>query len=435
MPTSPAAARAPAGTISASGTISAATSGVDGSIHANGMPGMAILSQTPDGYQGSSSGSARRKSKSKRSDSNRQDKQSVQRGGEPGQEIRRAEVQVWIVLELCTGGTLKDAVTSGKLGLRNRIETGQLLSRLLDTAKGMAYLHAKGIMHGDLKAGNVLLQNLHGGGDQVAKISDFGLAAVLVDGATHRSTASMGTITHMAPEVLRSGHVSCAADVYSFAIMMWEVLANKQVYHGIHYGAVVERVVVQGERPPIPDNVPEGLSILMQICWDAVPENRPTFEQIVTCLEIMLYNLSDIDSSNASVESALADGDSSPPAVYRSSSGIAAAAVANHLQQAQQAAVQPLAVPRALTPVSTASPFGGSPFLVSPASTLQQQPVTPQHGQPRPVMNGISRGPHDSSTQHSTHSESRSSRPVSQGHAVGPNMQFALDASPFLQDL
>jgi serine/threonine protein kinase len=48
---------------------------------------------------------------------------------------------------------------------------------------------------------------------QVAKISDFGLAAVLLDGATHRSTASMGTITHMAPEVLRSGHISPAADV------------------------------------------------------------------------------------------------------------------------------------------------------------------------------------------------------------------------------
>lgn len=96
---------------------------------------------------------------------------------------------------------------------------GKLLSRLLDTAKGMAYLHSKGIMHGDLKACNVLLQNLHGEGDQVAKISDFGLATVLLNGATHRSTASMGTITHMAPEVLRSGHVSCAADVYSFAIL------------------------------------------------------------------------------------------------------------------------------------------------------------------------------------------------------------------------
>lgn len=74
-------------------------------------------------------------------------------------------------------------------------------------------------MHGDLKAGNVLLQNLHGGCDQIAKISDFGLATVLMDGATHRSTASMGTITHMAPEVLKSGRMSLAADVYSFAIM------------------------------------------------------------------------------------------------------------------------------------------------------------------------------------------------------------------------
>lgn len=54
---------------------------------------------------------------------------------------------------------------------------------------------------------------------QVSKISDFGLASTLIDGATHRSTQTMGTISHSAPEVLTTGRLSPAADVYSFGIM------------------------------------------------------------------------------------------------------------------------------------------------------------------------------------------------------------------------
>jgi serine/threonine protein kinase len=54
---------------------------------------------------------------------------------------------------------------------------------------------------------------------QVAKVSDFGVSVRLLDGATHRSTTSLGTITHMAPEVLRSGRLSKAADIYAYGIM------------------------------------------------------------------------------------------------------------------------------------------------------------------------------------------------------------------------
>lgn len=73
---------------------------------------------------------------------------------------------------------------------------------------------------GDLKAGNVLLQHsIHGSYGQIAKISDFGLSTMLLSGATHRSTASLGTLTHMSPELLRNGRMSPSADVYSFGIL------------------------------------------------------------------------------------------------------------------------------------------------------------------------------------------------------------------------
>ncbi|WIA13591.1 hypothetical protein OEZ85_007157 [Tetradesmus obliquus] len=246
------------------------------------------------------------------------------------EEGQRSEVQVWLVLELCTGGTLKDAVTTGRLRLENNIGLVKLYSRLLETASGMAYLHSKGVLHGDLKAGNVLLQNVHGSFDQVAKISDFGLAAVLLDGATHRSTASMGTITHMAPEVLRSGHISPAADVYSFAIMMWEVFTSRQAYQGLHYGAVVERVVIQKQRPTIPDDMPQEYSLLMSTCWDAEPTSRPSFQQIVRCLELMISTLTNETEAAAwAEEDGEAGGEGSGSgALHHASSSAAAAAAA-----------------------------------------------------------------------------------------------------------
>jgi hypothetical protein len=136
---------------------------------------------------------------------------------------------------------------------------------------------------------------------QVAKVSDFGVSAQLLDGATHRSTTSLGTITHMAPEVLRSGRLSKAADVYAYGIMMWEVFTNQTAHAGCHSGAVVERVVLRGERPPVPSGMPPQYALLMQRCWDDDPAQRPSFEQIITCIELLLDNLTSSESEEGRI--------------------------------------------------------------------------------------------------------------------------------------
>jgi hypothetical protein len=61
---------------------------------------------------------------------------------------------------------------------------------------------------------------------------------------------------------------------------VWEVFCGKQAWHGLHYGVVVERVVIQGERPVVPEDMPEELVLLMRRCWDADPTKRPSFEQV-----------------------------------------------------------------------------------------------------------------------------------------------------------
>lgn len=72
---------------------------------------------------------------------------------------------------------------------------------------------------------------------------------------------------------------------------VWELFTNQSAHAGLHYGAVVERVVVRGERPPVPSNMPTEYSMLMQNCWDADAAKRPTFAQLIQCIELLLDNL------------------------------------------------------------------------------------------------------------------------------------------------
>lgn len=95
----------------------------------------------------------------------------------------------------------------------------------------------------------LLQHSIHGSYGQVAKISDFGLSAVLLNGTTHRSTASLGTITHMAPELLRNGRMSPSADVYSFGILsesppsLWLTLCWLELGSHTQHAQVVPKVV------------------------------------------------------------------------------------------------------------------------------------------------------------------------------------------------
>jgi hypothetical protein len=77
---------------------------------------------------------------------------------------------------------------------------------------------------------------------------------------------------------------------------MWEVFTNQTAHAGCHSGAVVERVVLRGERPPVPNGMPPQYALLMQRCWDEDAAKRPTFEQVIACMELLLDNLTSSDS-------------------------------------------------------------------------------------------------------------------------------------------
>mmetsp|Transcript_3730 Transcript_3730/g.9424 ORF Transcript_3730/g.9424 Transcript_3730/m.9424 type:complete len:241 (+) Transcript_3730:2297-3019(+) len=192
-----------------------------------------------------------------------------------------------IVTEYVPNGNLfallQDLVRRPMLSLTLRLRMA------LDTARGMNYLHLKEppVLHRDLKSLNLLV-------DEVGriKITDFGLArAKALAGAN--MTAQCGTWQWMAPEVLKSQEYSEPADVYSYAIVLWELLTRRMPYEGLTAPQVAMEVA-RGGRPPLPAagaEKPARWVQLMTQCWADEPTERPTFKTVLQVLAALQRQL------------------------------------------------------------------------------------------------------------------------------------------------
>jgi serine/threonine protein kinase len=142
--------------------------------------------------------------------------------------------EVQLVLEFCDQGCLRDALDAGAFfTAAGVLNLPGILDTACDVARAMVHLHACSIVHGDLKAANVMLKS--GGADgrgATAKVVDFGLSVRMDSAATHVSSMFQGTLSHMAPEVLMEGRLSKAADVYAFAITLHELFTAGHAYTG-----------------------------------------------------------------------------------------------------------------------------------------------------------------------------------------------------------
>lgn len=156
----------------------------------------------------------------------------------------------------------------------------------MDAAFGMEYLHSKNIVHFDLKCDNLLV-NLKDQSRPICKVGDFGLSKIkrntLVSGGVR------GTLPWMAPELLNgsSNKVSEKVDVFSFGIVLWEILTGDEPYANMHYGAIIGGIVNNTLRPLIPASCDPEWRRLMELCWAPDPQQRPSFTQIANRLRAM----------------------------------------------------------------------------------------------------------------------------------------------------
>ncbi|KAG7513149.1 mitogen-activated kinase kinase kinase 21-like [Solea senegalensis] len=188
------------------------------------------------------------------------------------------EPNLCLVMEYARGGTLNRGLTG------RRIPPHILVNWAVQIARGMHYLHEEAvvpIIHRDLKSSNILLLEKIENDDigrKTLKITDFGLAR-----EWHKTTkmSAAGTYSWMAPEVIKSSLFSKGSDVWSYGVLLWELLTGEVPYRGIDGLAVAYGVAVNKLTLPIPSTCPEPFAKLMEECWDQDPHVRPSFSCIL----------------------------------------------------------------------------------------------------------------------------------------------------------
>ena len=200
----------------------------------------------------------------------------IDRGDEDGKQF--------IVFELIEGDNLKELVErGGPLPVRRTLELG------LEVGRALAFAHGQGLIHRDVKPQNVLLND-----EGRAKVTDFGIARSL-DAVGHTETGTvLGTSHYIAPEQARGEQVDAQTDIYSFGVVLYELLTGELPYPGDNFLTVAMKHVNDPspsvlERRP---DTPLRLASLIERCMAKLPADRPaSMDEVVAELEACLAEL------------------------------------------------------------------------------------------------------------------------------------------------
>ncbi|XP_049834656.1 tyrosine kinase receptor Cad96Ca [Schistocerca gregaria] len=199
---------------------------------------------------------------------------------------------LFVIMEYVALGKLQSFLRSSRAerhygnlhGPSKALTSRDLTSFVYQVARGMEFLSFKGIIHRDLAARNVLI-----GEDHVCKVADFGFARDIMSSHVYeRKSEGRLPIRWMAPESLYDNIFSVKSDVWSFGVLIWEVVTlGSTPYPGMAAAEVMRRVR-DGYRLDRPEHCRRELYNIMYYCWDRNPKERPGFGELVAMLEPLL---------------------------------------------------------------------------------------------------------------------------------------------------
>lgn len=207
--------------------------------------------------------------------------------------VNRDHSPPYLVMELANYGSLSKLLHTDE---RTHYDLRHACSWALQTARALAYLHGikpKPITHRDLKPANLLLFNRR----KEVKICDFGTACAVKTNMTNNT----GSILYMAPEVFRGHNYHESCDVYSWAVTFWELLTRSRPFKDIPTECtIIWAVTTSNRRPKYIMECPKIIEDLICRCWDAVPANRHTMDEVVREMEF-IFKLANSNNPDTNV--------------------------------------------------------------------------------------------------------------------------------------
>lgn len=194
-----------------------------------------------------------------------------------------------IVMQYSSEGSLREFLNKHYAGLT----LYEKFSILKNIACGLKDLHKESRLHQNLHPGNIIMIE-----KTTPNLTDFGICKPI---ELYKSSDEniYGVLPYVAPELLTVPKYSYDTDIYSFGIIMYEVLTGLPPYHDVSHDGALALKIVEGERPEIKEKsrFPSSLLGIMENCWDKDPDKRPTAQEVFHELYRMVESFHEQDSS------------------------------------------------------------------------------------------------------------------------------------------
>ena len=175
------------------------------------------------------------------------------------------EGQMFIVMPCYEGASLQAMVKQGPLDLDRAVDIAS------QAAKGLAKAHEKGIIHRDVKPGNILVTS-----DGLTKIVDFGLAKLATQTRLTRTGTTVGTVMYMSPEQAKGEETDQRSDIWSLGVVLYEMVTGSPPFRGEHEQAIIYSIINQMAEPVgrlLPE-APKGLEQILSKALAKSPSDR-----------------------------------------------------------------------------------------------------------------------------------------------------------------